>query len=188
MHMLTSDLNREKARFILNTGLFYEKYLFTLTVLILFIFTYFPASFSSAAQNIIVHDGDTFRIIIDGHNTKINIRLFGIDCPELDQPGGEEAKNAAESALRNATNIAVEPLYLDKYKRAVAIVYIDGVSLEEVLLSSGHAWVFGRYCNLPICEGWKQLEEEAKVFAVGLWNVKISIPPWEWRALKKHKK
>lgn len=131
-----------------------------------------------------ISDGDTFSVLFQGKPLKI--RIYGIDCPEMGQQFGEEAKNVAERALGLNQAVKWEYLYTDPFKRAVAIVYLsDGMTLQEILINAGLAWVDGRYCDRPICGTWRYLESQAQENREGLWSRSDSIPPWEWRNYKR---
>ncbi|WP_439139881.1 thermonuclease family protein, partial [Roseicyclus sp.] len=80
-----------------------------------------------------VVDGDT--III----RKTQIRLFGIDAPELDHPYGKNAKNAMWRLCEGKT-ITAEILETDAYGRTVAKCWLpDGRDLSAELVKQGLA-------------------------------------------------
>jgi micrococcal nuclease len=112
-----------------------------------------------------VTGGDTITVLHDGQPEKI--RLYGIDCPEKRQAFGTRAKQAT-SALTFAKVVEVEPVDVDRYGRTVAFVTVGNTLVNEELIRQGLAWVFTRYCDRPICEGWKKLEEEAREARRGL--------------------
>ena len=53
--------------------------------------------------------------------------------------------------------------------------------VNEELIRQGLAWAFSRYCDRPICQKWKQLEEEARKAKRGLWSMPKPVAPWEFR-------
>jgi endonuclease YncB( thermonuclease family) len=69
----------------------------------------------------------------------------------------------------------------DRYGRTVAFVRVGDALVNEELIRQGLAWVFTRYCDRPICQEWKALEEEARKARRGLWSMAKPIPPWEFR-------
>jgi micrococcal nuclease len=85
-----------------------------------------------------VIDGDTIDVGGVGR-----VRLVGIDAPERGQPGYEEATNYVKSKCLGKT------VYLDidnarpkdKYGRTLAIVYVDGININQELLKLGYAKV-----------------------------------------------
>jgi endonuclease YncB( thermonuclease family) len=75
-------------------------------------------------------DGDTLRIGTD------RVRLRGIDTPELDEPGGQAAKQRLEELLRGGP-VHVLPRGRDIHDRLVADVFVSGQNLAEILKSEG---------------------------------------------------
>lgn len=92
-----------------------------------------------------VIDGDTFVARVD-HGCNIQsireVRLKGINCPELKGPNsaaGQAARYAAEQLLRTGP-VDIESHAWDKYRRLEAVVKLsDGRDLATVLVESGHA-------------------------------------------------
>ncbi len=79
-----------------------------------------------------VLDGDTFR-----YGTE-RVRLRGIDTPELNEPGGQAARQRLEELLRSGL-VRIVPHGRDVYDRTVADVYIDGRNVTEMLQVEGFA-------------------------------------------------
>jgi len=136
-------------------------------------------SFAWSDKCVAVTDGDTIKVMQDGKAEKI--RLYGIDCPEKNQPFGKKAKWFASNLVFKRL-VEVKALNKDRYGRTIAWVYVNDTCLNEELLKAGLAWHYKRYSkekNLSL------LEEKARVMKIGLWSDPHSIPPWEWRRLKK---
>jgi micrococcal nuclease len=72
----------------------------------------------------------------------------------------------------------------DRYGRSVAIILINGKSLNEELVKAGYAWVYPQYCKKYICQKWYQYEAEARSQKIGLWRHLNPIPPWDFRRNK----
>jgi micrococcal nuclease len=125
-----------------------------------------------------VIDRDSIAVLHDGRQEQI--RLWGIDCPEKNQDFGSKAKHAT-SILVFAKVVEVEPVTVDRCGRSVALVRIGNTLANEELIRQGLAWVFTRYCDRPICQEWKALEEDARQAKRGLWSMPKPVPPWEWR-------
>jgi micrococcal nuclease len=85
-----------------------------------------------ASQPIYTIDGDTIRMGAD------RIRLRGIDTPELNEPGGQAARQRLEQLL-TAGSIRIVPRGQDVYGRTVADVFVDGRNVAEVLNQEGYA-------------------------------------------------
>jgi len=128
-----------------------------------------------------VADGDTITVLRDKKPQKI--RLYGIDCPEKRQPFGKRAKQFT-SELVFAKVVEVEPVATDRYGRTVAFVQVENVSVNEELIKEGLAWVYVRYCKLPLCADWQSLELAAQTERRGLWGDSTHVPPWEFRRIR----
>jgi endonuclease YncB( thermonuclease family) len=126
-----------------------------------------------------IADGDTITVL-DSSKTQHKIRLWGIDCPESHQDFGTKAKQFTSDLVFGKTVQAITE-DTDRYGRTVGTVMIDGKSLNEELVKSGYAWVYGQYCKKPIYEQWKRYEETARTGKVGLWSQANPMPPWEFR-------
>jgi micrococcal nuclease len=60
-----------------------------LPIILLILFLTLPATAKEITLQVIsAHDGDTFTAIEEDSNTKVKIRLYGVDCPETKQAGG----------------------------------------------------------------------------------------------------
>jgi endonuclease YncB( thermonuclease family) len=131
-----------------------------------------------------VHDGDTITVM-DPARGRVKIRLYGIDCPELDQPGGSKASGLA-FMLMHRQMVEGETVDVDRYGREVALVKVKGADVAEALIRAGHAWVYDRYCLRSECGTWKRLERKARQEKVGLWADEDDepVPPWKWRRRK----
>ena len=124
-------------------------------------------------------DGDSLKV--RSGNKMIELRLWGIDAPEFDQPGAEESEQALSTLIDKAqlTLIAKD---IDKYGRLVVIIYKGDVNINEEMVKTGHAWVHIYYCLRPPCEKWLNYEEQARQRGIGFWKYKDPIPPWIWKA------
>ena len=130
-----------------------------------------------------ITDGDTIKVI-DSDKNLYKIRLYGIDCPEKGQAFGKKAKQKASDLCYKKT-VEIEEIDTDRYGRMVAIVHLDGdKTLSGEMIRSGYAWVYTKYCKLPVCSQWKAIEEQAKSSGLGLFADQNATPPWEWRRRK----
>lgn len=126
-----------------------------------------------------VSDGDTVTVLRDGHE-QYKIRLYGIDAPESGQPFGKASKSSL-SDLVFGKIVDVEPTDIDRYGRTVARIFVDGTDVNAEQIRTGHAWLYHRYCDGPMCPEWAELEAQAKASKAGLWSDKAPMAPWEWR-------
>ena len=128
-----------------------------------------------------VIDGDSLRVRAD--EREVDVRLWGIDAPEYDQPGSKEAKKELQNLVLGK-KVTIYPKYRDKYNRLIAIVHQEELNVNENLIESGHSWVHVYYCREVICDHWKVLQDEARKKGKGLWRYENPVPPWRWKAIR----
>lgn len=141
------------------------------------------------AEVLSVHDGDsiTARRVGAKQEKPHKVRVYGIDCPELGQPFGEEARQLARQMLDGKT-VEIVPAQKGKsYKREVGgiVLVSDMLVIQDALVSAGLAWVDDRFCRLPVCDLWRLHQREAKAARRGLWADEGAVPPWTWRKLQR---
>ena len=98
-----------------------------------------------------VYDGDSCTVSLDlgcftwRHSQKI--RLMNINAPEIrghERPLGLEARDALRELLPIGTELILNT-YLDrddKYGRLLAVIYKDGLNVNDWLVSNGYAVPF----------------------------------------------
>lgn len=142
----------------------------------------FPAKVESSelsGQVTRVNDGDTLSLkTSDGQ--KVKVRLFGVDAPELHQKYGQEAHKYLASQVAGR-QVRVEVEDIDQYDRLVGKVFVGETCLNELLVATGRAWVFERYCRGDWCDRLKSTQKQARRDRLGLWREKNPQPPWVWR-------
>ena len=137
-------------------------------------------AFAWPARVVDVTDGDTIVVEPARGGDRVKVRLYGIDAPEMKQPGGRFAKAFVQKATLYQV-VDIEEKDTDRYKRTVAIVHLRDTTLQDLLLRDGGAWVYTKYCKSVECSAWKQLERDAARLKRGLWYYDNPVPPWEWR-------
>ena len=149
------------------------------------------ADFTAKVQRVV--DGDTVHVI-DKAGKKFKVRLTGIDAPEKNQPYGLAATYKLTEILINKLVLLKskpnngKPYTIDRYKRVLAKIILDGkdINLSQVL--TGYAWHFKRYQKQQSPsdrELYSEAEIDAKKNKLGLWGEKNPIAPWKWRKIKK---
>ena len=129
-----------------------------------------------------VVDGDTVEVMRGGSET-LSVHLAGIDAPERDQEYGQEAAAALAGMLTGRT-VRVRVLAVDRYKRPIVLLSLNGADVAESLIRSGSAWVYRKYLSsLPeeLRSRYIAAENEANTMEAGLWADLEPVPPWEWR-------
>lgn len=128
-----------------------------------------------------VIDGDSLVVLTPG-NMKVQIKLYGIDCPGTDQPFGEEAKQFTSNQCLGKI-VFYWLVGIDIYHRTIARVTLeDGRELNLELLKAGLAW---HHQSVIDKQNYALAEEEARKASIGLWSDKDPTPPWEWRRRKR---
>ncbi len=139
------------------------------------------------------HDGDTVRV--SDHGREINIRLLGLDTPEIDQaPWGSRARQALCAALLSPLCVKGTKLSYeydvqrkDKYKRDLAYVYnARGEMVNELLLKSGYAVVLILEPNIKHSTRLKDAEAHARKAKLAIWQPILGLKqsPYEFRKRK----
>ena len=121
--------------------------------------------FSGVVTKII--DGDS--IVVKKGRKHIEVRMYGIDCPEWNQQYSIQAKKYTAELLMNQ-KITVIPQYHDAYGRLVALLVKNGQDVNGELVRSGTAWVYQRYCVKEVCRRWLADQQSAKEKGRGVWR------------------
>jgi endonuclease YncB( thermonuclease family) len=132
-----------------------------------------------------VNDGDSLEVDLESGHARV--RMSAIDTPEYDQPYGAQSSGALKAMLPVGSEVELEVVTRDQFKRLVAVVWLVSggtrTNLNEAMLRQGHAWAYRRYMKDPkFCD----LEQEARSRKAGLWAQPVSewVYPPEWRLLK----
>ncbi len=132
-----------------------------------------------------VADGDTV-IAETANGAKLRLRLLGIDAPEVShngksgQPFGEEARRYLEELVKGR-EVKVEAHGPDRYKRALAMLWRDGVNVNVTMVRAGLAERYrGARCQ-AYCRELEQAEREARQGRVGVWSQARPESPRDFR-------
>jgi micrococcal nuclease len=143
-----------------------------------------------------VTDGDALKVETAG-GTKLNIGLYGIDAPEVQrinlttgliikrgQPYGKSSYEVLKAKVLRR-KVKVDIIYIDRYKRMVGIVYLDGRDINLEMVRGGWAWAYREYLDRPYASAYLNAEKEARDKRSGLWKQANPQPPWEFRKLMR---
>ena len=104
------------------------------------------SNFSGTVTKVI--DGDTLDVTTAKGET-ITVRLALIDAPEKDESGFDEARNfTTEQCLDKNAEVDPDNNQGLTYGRTVAVVYCEGVNVNEAILDSGFADVYQDFCDV----------------------------------------
>jgi endonuclease YncB( thermonuclease family) len=119
------------------------------------------------------HDGDT--CTITDHKITKNIRFFGIDAPESDQPYGTDAKLYVESLLKNH-DIEIKCAG-SSYNRPTCAILVNKQDVQAALVKKGLAMDYPRFSR----GRYTKLQEYAKQNRLGMWADANITSPFCWR-------
>ena len=122
-----------------------------------------------------VIDGDTIMVMHEGLIKRV--RFYGIDCPEINQPWGKQARLFVARMIAGK-EITVCPVETDRYNRVVGWVFWRHACLNRYLVKKGLAWHDRRYSDDT---GLERVEIQARKTKKGLWRYANPLPPWEFR-------
>jgi micrococcal nuclease len=119
-----------------------------------------------------VIDGDTIAV------GKKRLRLGCIDAPEMDQPGGEESKQALIDILYGKP-LKYRVSSTDRYGRDIVTLVVDDYIVNNKMVELGHAWWYEYYCKENTKLG--ELQQNARANKLGLWKDPNPMNPYRWR-------
>lgn len=123
-----------------------------------------------------VVDGNTLEIEDENNEIQV-VQLTGIDCPELNQEYGADAKSFLEKLVLKK-KITFSVTGKDRWGKQLAIVLINGrVDVRMEILKEGLAWTAERNPQQEL----EVVKEVAKEEAKGLWKQNNPTPPWVFR-------
>lgn len=118
----------------------------------------------------------------DGDSLTLNgleVRLYGIDAPELDQTCssnageyacGREAREALRDLLKNRS-ITCKSLETDRYGRAVSICRGAGLEINNEMVRQG--WAVAYFSRST---AYARAQKEARAARRGIWRGKFAMP------------
>ena len=146
-------------------------------LLLVLIIAFATAIAQEEAKVIRVKDGDTY--VLKTKEKEHTVRLLNVDAPELNQAWGLNAQRNVSELMIGKT-VKFEILKTDLYGRELSRIYLDGQTLDEILISNGWAW---HYINYDTDERLEELMRIATKERKGLWECGIDkvCPPWLFR-------
>jgi endonuclease YncB( thermonuclease family) len=133
-----------------------------------------------------ITDGDTVTVL-DSSKTQFKVRLAGVDAPESKQAFGHRSRQYLASIVFQK-QVTVEWAKVDKFKRIVGKILVDGNDVNLRLVQAGFAWHYKAYAkeqSLSDAALYAEAEREAREKRIGLWTDTNPVAPWEWRRARK---
>lgn len=135
------------------------------------------------ATVIAVHDGDTIRVS-NQYGQKQRIRLAYIDAPELQQAYGKSSREALAMLILRK-NVQVEVFDIDRYRRHVARIVLNGRDVNLSQLQNGNAWHYRSIARQNQSHQdyslYEQAHNQARQKKQGLWQHSHPDAPWTYR-------
>lgn len=133
-------------------------------------------------QGVVTHvtDGDSIWVRPDAGGAPHEVRIHGIDAPEICQPFGDQSRQAlAAQVLHRA--VTVKSRAQDSYQRTLANVTAGGQDVGGWMVRHGHAWSYRfRGKGGP----YQAQEASARAERLGLWRSGDLMNPRQFR--KQH--
>ena len=147
-----------------------------ITSLLLFLFIStcgIAQTFTGKVMNII--DGNTFEIV-DDYDEVTKFMLSEVDCPELGQELGDEARAfSEETILKKKVEVTVKGK--DMWGNKLVVIKLkNGTLLHEELIEEGLAWA-----SQKATSNIAELQDRAKTDKRGIWAMTEPTPPWIYR-------
>ena len=118
-------------------------------------------------------------VSVNHNGAPVQLRLYGIDCPEEGQKFAEESRAKVTESVLN-TAVSVQVLTVDSQGVPVALIF-DGAdsSLSHTLAVSGLAWWDER--NAAKDTTLRKLNAQAVVAGAGIFADPAALAPWDYR-------
>lgn len=136
-------------------------------------------------------DSEKTLYIVDGDSVSLQMRIKGIDTPEITQTCektqyqtidcGQLSKAYLKKLLETIPGkLLIMPIVIDQYHRVLVRVYKGGINIGKLMVESGMAY---SYKNT-----YRKEEELAKSKKVGFWGFyKPPIKPYKYRKINKYR-
>lgn len=151
-------------------------------VLLTMLWAVAAAADTYTARVVAVTDGDTIKVL-DSQTQQHKIRLAGIDAPEKSQPFGHRSKQHL-SDLVFGKQVTLDCNKIDRYRREICVVLVDGKDANLGQVAAGLAWWYRKYAKEQSAQqrvDYEAAEDSARSGRLGLWIEPDPMPPWEWR-------
>jgi endonuclease YncB( thermonuclease family) len=173
------------------------------TTIALIILAFVPPPFEATVTD--VHDGDTIKVAVAGEPEKIEIRLYGIDAPEIKtstktvdgkrvetkynngtQPYGFTARAKLSQLVYGKKVTVITETNARTYGRTVARIKCEGLDINLKMVEIGMAWWYQAYAKNDT--QLQSAQTQAKAARRGLWSEPLVIAPWDFRKKLKLEK
>jgi len=144
-------------------------------LMVISIIPHFAAAESFTGRCTGVLEGDI--IVVSRGGCEYTVRIDCIDCPELDQEFGSEARQFTSELLLDK-EVWVDVRRPDKSRRLMSRVKVGDKDAAVEIARAGYGWYFDR---LHKDSSIAASEKEAREKKTGLWASRNPTAPWEFR-------
>lgn len=124
------------------------------------------------AQVVLVVDGDTIRVSMNGVNA--TIRYIGIDTPEnttkIEYFGAEASKKNQELVLGQEITMYRDTSETDRYDRLLRYIFVGEHFINYELVAEGYAQSLRYPPDTACADLFEQAEKQARGNGLGLWS------------------
>ena len=142
------------------------------------------------ARVVTVIDGDTV-IVRDERNVRHEVRLLGIDAPEIRQAYGTRSRSRLVE-IAYGRCVAVTTTHRDRYGRLLAHVVVQDCDrppctpydLSQAQVAGGYAWHDKPHADEQRPDErlrYSRAELDARTRRLGLWAAPAPLAPWVYR-------
>ena len=138
-----------------------------------------------------VYNGNTVKAV--GREIEIEVRLVGIDTPEISkkkrepgQPFNQEAKDFLARLVLNKT-VDIRGYGPGSNNRMLVVIYLEGKNINLEMVKAGLAEVYRGIAphKFPLLPYW-QMEKEARDDKRGMWSLGNKyVSPKDWRKMNR---
>ena len=128
-----------------------------------------------------VIDGDSLVVLKRvGCPVSFEVRLHGLDAPEINQEFGEESWNYLNRITLNGEFFLTTVVDADMYGRVVGVLYKSDPrrSVNLDMITTGFAYDWPQY---GVLQGGKEAENIARSAKIGVWQRDKAERPWHFR-------
>ena len=165
-----------------------------------FLFATLPANADytpGTVYGLVTGTTDGGHLTVNGNGTEIPVKLYCVEAPVMtkvrkDRPwlakSGQPFAGRAFMALSNKVlhkQVRIDILKIDRKRRAVAIVYLDGRNINLEMVAEGWGWASRKCQKRPPDAEYVAAEERARARKAGLWAQDNPQPPWEFKRMQK---
>jgi micrococcal nuclease len=162
------------ARKIRKVGYIMKK---SIVYCLVFAFLLTSAAFAESFEGQVISVLDGNNLVVAKDSKLLRVRLYGIDCPEIAQDFGPQAKQMVTD-LTLGKKVWIDTKVVDHGKRIQAAVMVDNKDVALELVGAGMAWIAPKsFGNTKI----DTAEKEVRAKQNGLWSMSNPTPAWQFR-------